>query len=73
MRSVRHPAGRRRAIGLALLATTLTGCPRLVGFVAGVGTARGVAVANGLAFVASDPFGLSVINVANPAQRPHAH
>jgi hypothetical protein len=39
----------------------------LVGFVPGVGTANGVAVSGGLAFIASDPFGLSVADVTNPA------
>jgi hypothetical protein len=37
----------------------------LVGFIPGVGDAHAVAVANGRAYVASDPFGLSVANVTN--------
>src|SRR5207253_2341941 len=40
--------------------------PTLVGFVPGVGDARAVAVAGGRAYLASDPFGLSVAKVTTP-------
>src|SRR5262249_36399313 len=41
--------------------------PALVGFVPGVGTIRGVSVNGGVATVASDPFGVSTVNVTNPS------
>jgi hypothetical protein len=41
--------------------------PTLVGFIPGIGEASAVAVASGRAYVASDPFGLSVVDVTNSA------
>jgi len=48
-------------------ASTATLNPALVGFVPGVGNARSVAVAGSLAYVASEKFGLSVLDVSNPS------
>src|SRR5215813_14110035 len=40
----------------------VVGTPTLVGFVPGVGEVKAVGAGGGLAFLASDPFGLSVVN-----------
>jgi hypothetical protein len=40
--------------------------PELVGFIPGVGPAQDVVVQGGIAFVASEVFGLSVVDVSNP-------
>src|SRR5262249_9234506 len=41
--------------------------PQLIGFVPGVGNALDVVIGNNLAFLASDTFGLSAVNVSNPS------
>src|SRR5207253_2733362 len=47
--------------------TPVSGDPLLLGFIRGVGNAEDIAMMNGYAFVASNPFGLSAVDVRNPA------
>jgi hypothetical protein len=47
--------------------TATTFDPTLVGFVPGIGSAMDVAISGTKAFVASDPFGFSVIDVSSPS------
>src|SRR5207249_12206762 len=51
-----------------LTVNATTGSPQLVGFLPGVGTAKGVVVdpLHNLAYVASQEFGLSAVDVLNP-------